>query len=71
MKPQPGRRLGTITEPVDVQQEAGGEGRYESHFPNLTGVISLDQMAKDKEVVLRESNSAMLDRHLNPKPLLT
>lgn len=28
-------------------------------------------MAKDKEVILREGNSAMLDRHLNPKPLHT
>lgn len=28
-------------------------------------------MAKEKEVILREGNSAMLDRHLNPKPLLT
>ena len=54
MKLPPRNRLGTITEPVDVEQETGGEGWYLSHFPNLMGVISLDQMAKDKEMILRE-----------------
>lgn len=52
MQPQPRCWLGTITGPVDVEQEEAEGERYEPHFSDLVDIISLDPNDKDKEVIL-------------------
>ena len=52
MQPQPRCWLGTITGPVDMEQEEAEGERYEPHFSDLVDIISLDPNDKDKEVIL-------------------